>query len=251
MKLIKSLHKWLSVLVALQLLIWLASGLFFNLMDHSKARGNEYRVKTEKRAAIDTARLLEPSVYLVKYALKQNSLEQQARPVYSIKLITLLSQPYYLLNHSRGLYPHFYNEHLLINAYTGEQQSIDEEMVLNIASSSYNGSGEVKSTVKILPPIADFPKEQNSVWQINFADELNTSAYIDVSSGRLVGHSNDDKRFADFFFMLHFMDYGLMGAEGGFNNGLVIFFALLLLIFCLTGAIWVIELINKGRYKIR
>jgi len=215
-------------------------------MDHNKARGNEYRINTEKTAVIDTTRLLEPSAYLIKNELKQHS-----RPVNSIKLITLLSQPYYLLNHSQGLYPHFYNAHSLINAYTGEQQSINEEMANHLASSSYNGSGAVKSTAKVSPPITDFPKEQNSVWQVNFADELNTSVYIDVSSGRLVGHSNDDKRFADFFFMLHFMDYGLMGADGGFNHGLIIFFALLTLLFCITGLIWTWELLMKGRYKVR
>ncbi len=220
-------------------------------MDHSKARGNEYRVKAEKTAVIDSARLLEPSSYLIKNELKQIKLNQQTRSVNSIKLITLLSQPYYLLNHSRGLYSHFYNEHSLINAYTGEQQSIDDEMARNLAGSSYNGSGEVKSTAKISPPIADFPKEQNSVWQVNFTDELNTSVYIDVSSGRLVGHSNDDKRFADFFFMLHFMDYSLMGADGGFNHWLIIFFALLTLLFCMTGLIWTWELWIKGRYKVR
>ena len=31
---VKSLHKWLSLLVFVQLLIWLGTGLFFNLMDH-------------------------------------------------------------------------------------------------------------------------------------------------------------------------------------------------------------------------
>lgn len=236
MKLIKLLHKWLSILVAIQLLIWLGSGLFFNLMDHSKARGNEYRIAADKAAVIDFAHLLEPT-----YILKQT------RSAYSIKLITLLSQPYYLLNHSQGLYPHLYNEHSLINAYTGKPKVIDDVMAEALAVNTYSGKGNVASKVNISPPIDDFPKELNAVWRVSFDDELSTNVYIDASSGRLVGHSNDDKRFADFFFMLHFMDYGTVGS---FNNWQIIFFALLTLAFCLTGAVWTLELLKKGRYKV-
>ena len=38
MLLLKKIHKWLSLLVGLQLLIWIGSGLFFNLMDHDKSQ---------------------------------------------------------------------------------------------------------------------------------------------------------------------------------------------------------------------
>ena len=238
MKLIKSLHKWLSVLVALQLLVWLGSGLFFNLMDHSKARGNEYRIGLTEPVAVEHERLLEPSA-LLKLPTKN---------VNSIKQIQLLGQPYYLLNHNRGLYAHFYNEYTLINAYTGALKVIDDVMAKKLAQQTYGGNGSISSSEKISPPFDDFPKEKNAVWQINFDDELYTSVYIDASSGRLVGHSNEDKRFADFFFMLHFMDYGTVGS---FNNWQIIFFALLTLLFCITGFIWTMELLIKGRYKIR
>ena len=241
MRLIKSLHKWLSVFVALQLLIWLSSGLFFNLMDHSKARGNEYRVKADGITVIDRAQLLEPSRILNKHEH-----DHPSRGVNSIKIVELLGKPYFLLNHHQGLYQHSYNEHSLINAYTGEQKIIDDDMDQAIASDTYSGSGAISSTIKVSPPIDDFLKEQNTIWQVNFDDELNTSVYLDASSGRLVGHSNDDKRFADFFFMLHFMDYGSIGS---FNNWQVMFFALLTLAFCLTGLIWVMELLSKGRYQ--
>lgn len=242
MKLIKFLHKWLSLLVALQLLIWLGSGMFFNLMDHNKASGNKYRIKEAEVNQVKHDRLLG----------LDELIKQQNRPVNSIKQITLLDQPYYLLNHYKGLYKHFYNEHSLMNAYTGENIVIDEDMAGLIARSTYSGNSNISSTIKLSPPIDDFLKEKNSVWQVNFQDDLNTSVYIDTNSGRLVGHSNDDKRFADFFFMLHFMDYPFLGkgSVGGFNNGQIIFFALLTLLFSLTGFVWIIELLRKGRYRL-
>jgi len=243
MRLIKILHKWLSLFVAIQLFIWLGSGLFFNLMDHSKAQGNKYRVKASESMKIDHKRLLEPS-----YILSQIKLAKQIQPVNSVKLIELLGRPYYLLNHHLGLYKHFYNEHSIVNAYTGEIKTIDSVMAKSIASNTYSGISKISSSVEISPPIDDFPKELNTVWRVNFDDELDTSVYIDANSGRLVGHSNNDKRFADFFFMLHFMDYGTLGS---FNNWQIIFFALLTLVFCLTGTVWTLDLLIKGRYKIR
>ena len=57
MLLIKKLHKWLSLLVGIQLLLWLGTGLFFNLMDPQKASGNQYRQKTVP-VHVDMARLI-------------------------------------------------------------------------------------------------------------------------------------------------------------------------------------------------
>lgn len=250
MQQIKLLHKWLSVIVALQLLIWLASGLFFNLMDHSKARGNANQVPMSTTLAIDHKRLLAPSAILQAFEFSQQKILASPKRVYSLKLIQLLNQPYYLLNHKQGLYAHFYNEHSLINAYTGQQQVIDKIMAQSLAQATYSGNGQITLVEKRIAPLSDMPKEENSAWQINFDDDINTSVYIDAGSGRVVGHSNDDKRFADFFFKLHFMDYGVMGKIGSFNNGLIIFFAMLSLLFCLTGMIWVVELLRRGRYKL-
>ena len=142
MKLIKSLHKWLSVLVALQLLIWLGSGLFFNLMDHSKARGNEHRVKVNATVTVEHEKLLEP----------RSMLKLQTKQVNSIKQIQLLSHPYYLLNHSKGLYAHFYNEYTLVNAYTGELKVIDGDMAKKLAQLTYGGNAAIRKVIKILPP---------------------------------------------------------------------------------------------------
>lgn len=253
MRLIKLLHKWLSVIVALQLLIWLGSGLFFNLMDHSKASGNANRINRIESIHIDHARLLAPSTILkaleLSHSASTNKKTTLQRRVNSFKLIQLLNQPYYLLNHKRGLYVHFYNEHSLIDAYTGEPKVIDDVVAQALAQLTYSGNGQVVSVVKVLAPMEDMLKEENTAWQVNFTDEANTSIYIDASSGRLIGHSNEDKRFADFFFKLHFMDYGVMGKIGSFNNGLIIFFSLITLLLCLTGAAWVVELLSKGRYK--
>ncbi|AOW75715.1 Na+-transporting NADH:ubiquinone oxidoreductase subunit F [Colwellia sp. PAMC 20917] len=235
MLLLKKLHKWLSLLVGLQLFIWLGTGLYFNLMDHEKASGNQFRQRPTI-AQVDISRLVEPQLVL-----------SRSKRSVSLKQISLLAQPYYLLTHQKGLYSHFINNYSLVDAYTGEPVLIDEAIATKLAQSSYNGQGAIKRAIKLSPPYDDIPREKNHVWQINYADHINTSVYIDAGSGRIIKHSNDDKRFVDIFFMLHFMDYG---SEGSFNNVQNIVFAIFTLFFSLTGLIWTIELAFNGQYKV-
>ncbi len=235
MSLIKTFHKWLSLLVGLQLLIWIGTGLFFNVMDHEKAKGSKYLVK-QANVYTDLSQLIEPQHVLKSFPL-----------AVSLKQVSLLSKPFYLLTHEKGLYQHFKNQYSLVDAVTGEQFVIDQTVAKSIALASYSGPGEIASVVKQLPPHGDRLKEKNPLWRVDFNDSLNTTAYIDASSGRLIGHANDDKRIIDIVFMLHFMDYA---QERSFNNIQIIIFAVFMLFFSLTGFIWVIELAFNGQYKL-
>jgi|TARA_B110000090_G_C13339681_1_gene430616 hypothetical protein len=235
MKNIRLIHKWLSLVVVLQLLIWIGSGLFFNLMDGNKTSGNQNRQQVMNNFTIAHQDLILPKFELL------------TKETQSIKLITLLQQPYYLLSPHQALYRHLTHNYSLINAYSGQVVRIDKTMATGIALKSYTGDSRVASVKKLIPPIDDLPKEQNATWQVNINDEFNTSIYLDAGSGKIINHVNDDKRFADLFFMLHFMDYGSLG---NFNNWQIIFFSLLMLVLSLSGFIWVIDLSRKGRYKI-
>lgn len=239
---IKKIHKWASVIVGLQVLIWLGSGLYFNVMDHKKAKGTQYRIVNNQQMIIEPNKLVEPNRILEQLKRLTNS-----APVVSITLSHLLGQPVYLLIHQQGLYRHFKNTYSMVDAYTGKRIIIDANLAEQLASATYSGPGEVTSVTLFDNGIDDFPKEQNTTWQVNYADELNTSVYIEAGSGRLVGHSNDDKRFADFFFMLHFMDYA---NEGNFNSIQIILFAFITLWLTLTGFIWTIQLGFNGQYQL-
>lgn len=239
MRFIKLIHKWTSLFVGIQLLLWLVSGFYFNIMDHDKVRGNQYRAQIKPASEVylnmNNASFIDPKTILAEFENSQ-----------SLKIISVLDKPYYLLTHQTGLYRHFYNNQTLVNAYSGEEVVVDQIMASKIANISYNGPGKIQSVIFQKPPIEDIPKEKNTVWQINFKDNVNTSVYVNASSGRLIKHSDDDKRFADFFFMLHFMDYA---GEGSFNNWQIILFSIITLWLVLSGFIWTVELGFKGHYK--
>ncbi|MGI2112809.1 hypothetical protein ACRN9G_04330 [Shewanella frigidimarina] len=232
---VRKLHKWASVIVGIQLLLWLISGLYFNLMDHDKAQGLTYLNDTHAEVAIETHRLLEPGTILAAF-----------KPSVSLNIITLLDKPYYLLIHEKGLYNHLNNDYSLVDAYDGNQVIIDTTMAQQLAKASYSGEATISSTLLLTPPLDDFPKQRNDTWQINFADNIGTSVYIEAQSGRLVGHSDEHTRLADIFFMLHFMDYT---SEGSFNNIPIMIFAFITLWLTFSGLIWVIDMLKRNRYR--
>tara|TARA_B110000495_G_scaffold203850_1_gene230075 strand:- start:8661 stop:10514 length:1854 start_codon:yes stop_codon:yes gene_type:complete len=237
MPLIRQIHKWASVIIGIQFLLWLLSGIFFNLMDHTKSAGHTYKSHTQQSVEVDRARLVEPNEVLHEF---NSSI--------SLEPIQLLETPYYLLTHQKGLYEDFENHYTLVNAYTGIKLTIDNGFASELAQQSYNGPGVVSSAKLLQYPLDDFPKQKNATWQVNFDDDINTSVYVEAGSGRIVGHSDELKRFADIFFMLHFMDYG---NEGSFNNIQIILFAFVTLWLSLTGLIWTVDLGLRGQYKIK
>ena len=237
MILVRKIHKWASVIVGIQFLLWLLSGIYFNITDHTKASGSTYRSEHKMAVVVDNASLVDLKVVLEKSA-----------QVISLQPTNLLGQPYYLLTHVKSLYRNFVNEYTLVNAYSGEVKQVDEQFANQLANMSYSGPGKVTNTTLITGIIDDFPKQKNATWQVDFADDINTSIYVEQGSGRIVGHSDDEKRFADIFFMLHFMDYG---NEGSFNNVQIILFAFITLWLSLSGLIWTIDLGLRGQYQIK
>ncbi|WP_235838632.1 PepSY domain-containing protein [Cognaticolwellia aestuarii] len=235
MQWVKKIHKWVSLLIGLQVFIWVLSGLIFNVIDHNKARGNAYR------QAISTKQ----NIIAEKDLLPVESILAAYPDTIELSQTTLLSKPYYLLTKEQALYQHFANTYQLVNAISGELTIVDKQLATDIAKASYNGPGNITSTTLLTGNIADFTKQKNPSWQVNFSDKLQTSVYVEQGSGRLVGHSNSDKRFANFFFMLHFMDYN---HEGSFNNVQIIFFAFVTLWLTLSGLVWAIHLLRLGKY---
>ncbi|UJF22389.1 hypothetical protein [Shewanella sp. OMA3-2] len=234
---VRKVHKWMSVIVGLQFVLWLASGLYFNLMDHTKAGGHTYRQHAAAVKHIDMAQLVEPKAVL------QNHPDSVA-----LETIFLLGSPYYQLTHKQGLYAHLDNQYTLVDAYTGKTLELDKIWIGQLAKASYSGPGELASIIKLNPPIADFPKQQNVTWQVSFTDDVDTQVYVEAQSGRIVGHSDSDKKLADIFFMLHFMDYT---NEGSFNNVQMMLLAFFNLWLTFTGVIWSVDLLRKGKYRIK
>ncbi len=231
----KTVHKWLSLVVGIQLIIWLATGLYFNLMDHENATGNAQRERVEHDGNIQDFALLPVD--------KLTQPEPQ-----SVQLIWILGKPYYQLNYDES--PHSYqkNNRVVVDASNGVEFKLNAETAEQIAQLSFKSKEDTTILAELMsPPIDELPSERNTLWKVSINDSADTHVYIDPQTGKVVAHINDDRRLRDLMFMLHFMDYT---NKGGFNHWLIILFAIATLMLASTGMLWLIELVKTKQLTI-
>jgi len=233
-KLNKSLHKWLSLVVGIQLIIWLGTGLYFNLMDHKKASGNALRVHAHHENKLSDFTLIPIA-------------ELDATAALEVELLWAFNRPYYQLVFERGQHSYQKSRSTLIDAVSGEVKTFQQQEIAQLALSSYSGDGKVSNVALTNPPFSDYVQQQNPMWKVTLEDDLNTVIYLDGITGKVIRHANDDYRLKDLMLMLHFMDYG---KSGGFNHWLIIAFAVATLLLSLTGITWLIQLYKNGMLKV-
>lgn len=231
-------HYWIGAIVGLQLLIWLATGIYFNLTPHEQLKGMQYHLDQPRRTLMVNAEQLQPlSSLLADYA----DIEQ-------VSLIELAGKPLYLLDKQIQRYEYQCQQQILMDAYSGQVILIDHTLAQTLALQTYRGPGHVVQVSLLNTPFEEWPKQCNPLWQISLDDELNTRIYINGINGLLVGHKNDDTDLADWMFKLHFMDYL---HQGSFNNPFSWLFGLLMLLSALSGLYWVVDNLRLKRYKMR
>ncbi|WP_404389834.1 PepSY domain-containing protein [Pseudoalteromonas phenolica] len=233
-KLNTSIHKWLSLVVGLQLLVWLGTGLYFNLMDHSKASGNEHRVHSHHEGNIADFNLIP-----IEDITSESPQE--------VNLIWVLHQPYYHFVFDMGLHSYQVRHSMLFDAVTGKRFNLSEEQIITLAKNSYSGEGKLTAPELSQPPFSDHIRQLNPMWKVAVEDENNTTIYLDSVTGQVLRHANDDFRLKDLMMKLHFMDYG---NSGGFNHWLIIAFAFATLFLSITGVTLLIQQYKNGLLKL-
>ncbi|ARD24012.1 PepSY domain-containing protein [Shewanella japonica] len=232
-------HYWLGVIVGVQLLIWLGTGIYFNITPHESLKGKLY---------FKTAPQLEKQSFSVNELLPLASILARVKSVEQVSLITLNQRAVYVLDEQVQRYPHDCQQQTLIDALSGEKMMIDAHLAEQLAKHTYTGRGKVIQTQKMTAPFDEWPKECNPLWQVSIDDDVSTRIYVNAINGRVVGHKNDQTELADLMFKLHFMDYL---HQGSFNNPFSWLFGLMMLTLSLTGLYWVIENMVMKRYRFK
>jgi len=217
MVLMKKLHKWISLLVGLQVLLWLISGLVISLLDPAKVSGAQWRVPTQADPGnIPPVPMLEPFELQVEHldgALRIDLMEHNAKAVYRISFAT---------------------HEILLNAIDGTSLSTGKDEALAIARHDFTGTGEPAAVTAGSAPDLETRNHHGPYWQVEFSDDAHTSIYVSAASGEILERRNDYWRIHDFFWMLHIMDYK---SREDFNNPLVIGVALVSIWLGFSGAV--------------
>ena len=204
---LKKLHKWLGLLIGIQVLLWLLSGLMLSVISPSRVSGNEWRqVASAETATIRDRILREPD------KLTRDQLEGAL----SVSLEVIQGLLVYRVRYPGGT--------RLIDAITGSTLDTSEQEALILAQQDFAGDGEVISVTSGIAPDIETRNSTGKYWRVNFSDKAHTSIFISASTGEILARRNSYWRVFDFFWMLHIMDYN---AHEDINNNVVVTTALI------------------------
>lgn len=210
------IHKWVGLIVGLQILAWTVSGLYMTWFPIEQVR-SEHLIREAKPRDLRTAKnLISP----------ERAVEAVKASVSRLELVDIAGRWMWRID-SAG------KPHMLIDAEKGQVISpLDETEARRIAAADYAGKGTMAAAtlIKDKPPIEY--RRALPVWQIAFDDEDQTRLYIEPLTGKVVARRSDLWRTYDFLWSLHIMDYS---EREDFNHWPIILFALLSLALTITG----------------
>jgi len=226
-RLIATIHKWLGLFVAIQLVIWTGTGLFmasFNLVD---VRGEKLVHPPAHMLPVDLSRVKISSTEALASVAED-------RP-YTATLKMLGGKPVYEIRADIGGF--------LVSAEDGSLLSpLSEELASNIATGAWAAEGKLLSVEEL----DKAPKESGlngQVWAAHFEGEGHPTLYVSAVSGQVSAPRTDLWRTYDFFYGLHLMDY--VNHENA-NNLWTIALAVLAVSTVLFGIVLLIHRFTRG-----
>ena len=209
------IHKWLALLMAIQILFWFVSGLFFAAVPIEQVRSEH--MKAEQAAAPVDLAVAAPG--LARLAAEGVSGER-------VELRMLLGHPVALVTAREG-------RPRLFDLRSGRPASpISALAAARIAEADLAGDARA---VRVDRVVENSPEYRGALpaWRVEFED-ANRSLYVAADTGAVTARRSTLWRVYDFLWGLHIMDW--RGHED-FNNPLLIVFTILGLIVIVTGVV--------------
>lgn len=217
-KLSRKIHKWIALIVGIQLFLWAVSGFYMVAVNIDIIHG-DMLVKDVQQNISHTDRLqvpLEQLAILHPDAQRITLKAMMGRPVYQITGETTL----------------------LLDAVDGRKLSpLDEKTATQIAIYHYAGEGAVRH-VELLEsnPPTELQARSLPLWRVDFDDVWNSSFYVDPHTGEFKTRRHTLWRIFDFMWMLHVMDYD---ERADMNNTILRIFSVMGTFLGLTG-VWML-----------
>jgi Na+-transporting NADH:ubiquinone oxidoreductase subunit F len=198
---LRKLHKWLGLVIGLQVVLWAASGLIFAWLDHDAVDAEDSVRAVEPAVLSSTMVKTEPATWLGDYP---------PQDLYDVRAALLADRWVWRIE--------LRDRVELRSVADGTQVNVDEAWLRRLALERYAGSGRlIAATLQTEPDIAS--RATGPVWQAQFDDPQRTALYFAADDGHFIAARTATWRVYDFFWMLHTMDY--VGRDN-FNNPLII-----------------------------
>lgn len=225
----RKIHRWLGLLMALQIIAWMASGLWFSIFPIGEVRG-EHLTRPAERLELDRLeRLAAPAVL-------QETLDRHFEAAWTLSAIELTrldGQVYWRVTGNLA-------SQSFTRLLTADGLAVSPMLTAAAASSRARGTlvspAEPLAVewVETVSPGGEIRGRELPVWKVSFSEPESLNLYLDPWTGEILARRTALWRVFDFFWMLHIMDFD---TRDDFNHPLLQIAAALGLIIALSGVL--------------
>lgn len=207
------IHKWLALVMAIQILLWFASGLFFAIYPIETVR-SEHVIARQPPVALDMA----------TQGLQRLAAARVA-PGEKLELRSLAGRPAALIT-NRGARARLYD------LESGRQISpVPMTLAARIAEADHAGEARATRIERVTEPNSEY-RGPFPAWRVDFEDGAERSLYVVADTGEVRSRRSTLWRTYDLLWRLHIMDWS---GEESFNKPLLVAFSLLALVMTVAG----------------
>jgi hypothetical protein len=219
------LNKWLALLVGAQILLWVASGLFFAIVPIERVR-SEHMIAPEAPVPMRAD--------VIADGLRRVG----AARAHQVEIRPLLGRPAAVLL-TEGARPRLYD------LATGQALSpLDAALARRIAEAADMGDRRATGVALVRNESPEY-RAMLPAWRVDF-DEGTDSVYVAVDTGKVMARRSTLWRIYDVLWSLHIMDYD---AHEDFNTPLLIGAATLALFVVVSGVVMLPSRLRQPRRK--
>lgn len=215
-RLASSIHKWLALLVGIQIVFWVASGFFFTLFPIERIR-SEHLIRKIEAKPIDLAAL--PDLSKLGQALDRQPTK--------ITLDQRASGAVILAEFAEG-------RPVLLDGRTLSALSpLDAERAVSVARAHVQVEG-APSSVRLMTGETTEYRGALPAWRVQFAQPDKIAVYVAADTGQVTARRSDLWRLYDTLWALHIMDWA---SHEDFNHPLIVATSLLTILTVVAGVV--------------
>lgn len=217
-------HKWLTLLVGIQIVFWVVSGLFFTLIPIEQIR-SENLVRPSKSQPVDTASIASLAGLNDGQGALPTKLTIERRPIGQVIVAEFAEGP-----------------PILFDAATLQRLSpVDAGQATTIARAHVTLASEPTGVTRVTEESSEY-RGALPAWRVQFP-EGGLSVYVAQNTGLVTARRSDLWRAYDTLWALHIMDWK---NHEDFNHPLIVVFTVFTLISVIAGIVLIPYRIRLG-----
>jgi uncharacterized iron-regulated membrane protein len=210
------LHKWIGLIVGLQVLGWVLGGLIMTAIPIERVRSEQHIAAFQPEA-----------LALGRVISLQAAAEAAGMHPAEATLKTTLRGPVWTLKDGAG-------KTQTLDATTGRPMAaMTPNEARLLAGIAYQGQGRPVAMRYFQTPPQEAGKP-GPLWRVEFNDRERTAFYLSPTTGEVVSRRSNVWRFYDFFWRIHILDFK---TGDNFNHPLIVGAAAVTLLMTVTGLV--------------